>query len=365
MFRIFIGLLLCLPAFVTQSRALAFTQSEFLNFLSTYETRNYSTNDTDWALREMRTFEAWRLFIAKHKIPGEGILIASPDTGIIKHPAIFQNGAYISNIQLARARDFVDGKIGATDPLTPPLQIGSTGHGTMVAGAIISPPGIEVDGKSFPPGVAPGANFLPLRVANLPILHQPALMESAIRYAVKRGAHVINISMAGPRMSAELGNAILEARDQGVLVICAAGQGLTNIQYPALSAGAFAVSASNIEHKPWNAAAYGPKVFISAPGLNMWHAYTEKDTTNGALKFTVAQGYGTTFASAFVSGTAALWLSYHGRDILIARYGASRIADIFEQLVRKYGNKTPTDWDTNNYGSGIIDAEALLKAPLP
>jgi thermitase len=365
MFRILRSLFLCLPAFALQSRALGFTQSEFLNFLSTYETRTYTADDTDWALREMRTFEAWRLFTAKHKVPGEGIVIASPDTGLVKHPAVFQDGTYISNIQLARARDFVDVKIGAADPMTPPVRIGSTAHGTMVAAALIAPPGILIDGKSFPPGVAPGAKLLPLRVANLPVLHKPALMESAIRYAVKHGAHVINISMAGPHMSAELGSAILEAREQGVLVICAAGQGITSIQYPALAAGAFAISASTIEQIPWNAAAYGSKIFVSAPGLNVWHSFVEKIAETDKLKFTIAQGYGTTFASSFVSGTAALWLSYHGRDNLIEKYGASGIADIFEQLVREYGHRTPAGWDTNNYGLGIIDAEALLKAPLP
>lgn len=365
MFRIFLILLVCLPAAVLQYNALAFTNLELLSFLSTYEQREFSVNDTDWALREMRVFEAWQLFTAKKKAPGEGIVIASLDTGLVKHPTLSRDGEYLPNILMGLGRDFVNGKIGAVDPITPSLRNIAVAHGTMVAGAMVSPPGFVIDGKPFPPGVSPSASLLPLRVADLPVLHNPAIMESAIRYAVKKGAHVINISMAGPRMSEGLGNAIIEAREQGVLVICAAGQGITNVQYPALASGTIAISASTIDQKTWNAAAYGSKVFVSAPGLNMWHSFVEKDATTGELKFSIAQGYGTTFAAAYVSGAAALWLSYHGREALVKKYGASRIVDIFEMLVREYGHRAPIGWDANNYGVGIIDAEALLKAPLP
>jgi hypothetical protein len=61
---------------------------------------------------------------------------------------------------------------------------------------------------------------------------------------------------------------------------------------------------------------------------------------------------------------AALWLSFHGWTALERRYGAANIAGVFKALLQQMC-RTPRGWDTRNFGPGIVDAAALLSAPLP
>jgi hypothetical protein len=66
-----------------------------------------------------------------------------------------------------------------------------------------------------------------------------------------------------------------------------------------------------------------------------------------------------------VAGAAALWLAYHGREALIERYGRHRLQAVFLHLIATRGHRRPEGWDEQNFGAGDLDAETLLKAPLP
>lgn len=84
----------------------------------------------------------------------------------------------------------------------------------------------------------------------------------------------------------------------------------------------------------------------------------------GANPGAVSQGEGTSFAVAGIAGIAALWLAHHGRAALLARYnGQARLQDVFGHVLRI------TDRDIglppNEFGAGLVDAEAVLKCPLP
>lgn len=47
------------------------------------------------------------------------------------------------------------------------------------------------------------------------------------------------------------------------------------------------------------------------------------------------------------------------------RYGRSRLQAVFLHLTALHGHRRPGGWDEQNFGVGILDAEALLKARLP
>ncbi len=81
--------------------------------------------------------------------------------------------------------------------------------------------------------------------------------------------------------------------------------------------------------------------------------------------FAVSQSSGTSYATAVVAGTAALWLAYHGRDRLVAKYGVQNLASVFREQLIRHGFDRPLRWDTELFGVGILNAEKLLKAPLP
>jgi hypothetical protein len=82
------------------------------------------------------------------------------------------------------------------------------------------------------------------------------------------------------------------------------------------------------------------------------------------MQFQVERGNGTSFAVATTAGAAALWVSYHGWATLARKYGAGHIAAVFKQILQATC-RTPRGWDTREYGPGIVDAKALLEAPLP
>jgi hypothetical protein len=66
---------------------------------------------------------------------------------------------------------------------------------------------------------------------------------------------------------------------------------------------------------------------------------------------------GTSFATACVAGAIATWLAYHGRDALIARYGAANLARVAKDLLRSVTER--------NGEAGPLDIDAFLAAPLP
>jgi thermitase len=187
-------------------------------------------------------------------------------------------------------------------------------------------------------------------------------LTKAVHYAVAQGAHVISISLGGPVPSTALHNAVREAEESGVIVLCAAGNQVRFVVFPAAFDEVIAVAASTIDDQPWAGSCRGPAVDITAPGSSVWRARSE--LKDGAEQYTVERGSGTSYAVAPTAGVAALWLSYCGRGALIARYGRNRLASVFKQLLQQTCRKV-AGWDTQDFGPGIVNAKALLEAALP
>jgi hypothetical protein len=124
------------------------------------------------------------------------------------------------------------------------------------------------------------------------------------------------------------------------------------------------VAASNADDAPWDGSSAGKKVAISAPGESVWVATYRFETPSGPHPI-LRRHHGTSFAVAHVAGAAALWLAHHGREALIKRYGRHRLQAVFLHLIATRGHRRPGGWDGRNYGAGVLDTEALLKAPLP
>jgi serine protease len=74
--------------------------------------------------------------------------------------------------------------------------------------------------------------------------------------------------------------------------------------------------------------------------------------------------FGTSFATPQVAGTAALWLRYR-RDEIRQNYPQKwQRVEAFKSLVT--GTAQPgIEWNRYLYGAGILDARAVLDAPLP
>jgi len=322
------------------------------------------------------------------------------------------------------------------------------GHGTSTSSVIVGPYARSDDNpRSLKMrGIAPGARLIPLRTATGVIIGEarafqlamavhhashpaPAAAEEAEaewadqcirqRETCRRGeigggscsltmeaAHVISISMGGPpklirRAMDDLANAVRGAERNGVIVVAAAGQTSDNVAakaivkalhgsgvvYPAAFDGTIAAAACNIRGRPWAASFRGTEVDITAPGEGVWTAKFRR--SGDSAEPIVAPGKGTSFATAIVAGVAALWLDYHGRDALVAKYGTPAVLpSAFKWVLVNHGFNTPDElctlargqglayagalcdasaegWDTRRFGPGVLDVRKVLTTPLP
>ncbi len=332
-------------------------------------------DDTEWHLKQMRVKEAWALKPPEGgKSRGEGILIGHPDTGWREHVEYDQ-----SQLRFDLARNVIEGRDGkeATrhGTLTIPPVLFQT-HGTATGGVIVS---AEANGhthvsdipfdKSIATssnvqltGVAPNVELAPIRCADGVVLLMDQNIHKAVQHAIDIGAHVISISLGGV-LDAECERIIDRAVfDHHIIVVGAAGQivdwGDNSVIEPANFTNVVAVAGSMPAGTPWDGSCRGPKVAVSAPAHGVWFPNFFLEGTPG-----IYWGEGTSFSAAQVAAVAALWLAYWGRPALIARYGDVPLAHVFRQLIRKTVWR-PQTWN-NLYGTGIVDAYALLREPLP
>lgn len=312
------------------------------------------SDDPVWSLHLTRVLEAWNRFFPD-ATPGQGIVIGHPDTGYVQHPEI------AGNLLVDLGFDFVRNDRDARDELEQGPGF-NPGHGTGTASVIVSPGGAAGGaGNQGVTGVAPGAKLIPIRVARSVVLLLSTFdLAHAIEHAVNQGAHVISISMGGV-FNYRLHKAVVYAQRHGVIVLAAAGNCVRFVVWPAAYDEVIAVAASNAQNKPWRGSSRGAAVDVTAPGQAVWRAVVATDGSLG-----VERGTGTSFAVATVAGIAALWLAHHGRDKLVRTYGAAKLPVIFHQLLRTTcAAVTGPEWSRGSFGSGLVDAVALLAAPLP
>jgi membrane-anchored mycosin MYCP len=181
-------------------------------------------------------------------------------------------------------------------------------HGTLVA-AIIAARDDVAEQTYY--GVAPDARILPIRV--LPNLQHssdplaPKRIGDAIRYAVDHRAAVINLSLHTDPTD-YLRQQIDYALSRNVVVVAAAGNtdaGTAGAPvYPAAYPGVIAVAGIDQNGKHADTSISGDYVSLAAPGVKI-----EGPGPQGR-GYGLDEAGGTSFAAAYVSGTAALLRSY-------------------------------------------------------
>lgn len=239
-----------------------------------------------WAQNSLAADRVWPF------TEGAGVTVAVIDSGVdTDHPQLDRPGAVLPGFDFIRNR--------------PGADFDCISHGTAVASIIAGAP---EPGIGFH-GVAPAARILPVRVSDLDAgagdngtAVNPAVFAEAIRYAVDQGARVLNLSVVMYRDDAAVRNAIRYAQAKDALVVAAAGnqhqqRGADPIPYPAAYPGVIGVGAITIDSTRLDASQVGSYVDLVAPG-------------GGVLAATRQRGYvfwdGTSFATPFVSATAAL-----------------------------------------------------------
>ena len=320
------------------------------------------SDDPAWSIKQIKVLEAWKRFPA-NKVPGQQVVIGHPDTGYSEHPEIF------TRLQTNKGFDYVRNDPDAKDDLDSGALL-FPGHGTGTSSVIVSPQGAQADygSSNGAPvavwGVAPGATLIPLRVSRSVVLDTfwagsgVLNLSKAIEFAADKGAHVISMSLGTGFANSRLLKAVQYAQRHGVIVCAAAGNYVPFVVWPAAYSEVIAVAASNARRQTWRFSSSGSAVDVTAPGESVWCAGVSKPAN-----FSVGRGSGTSYAVATVAGIAALWLSHHGREKLIARYGAEKIPIIFNQILRD-GCEAMPDW-SSGFGRGLVNADKVLAAALP
>jgi subtilisin family serine protease len=167
-------------------------------------------------------------------------------------------------------------------------QYAAFGHGTMVMGVIHL--------------VAPTAKLLPLKAFTADGSASLSNILAAIYYAVQNNANVINMSFDLTSNSTELTNAINYANSKNVILASSSGNdGQQEIVYPAALQNVMGVASTNNQDQRSSFSNYGNRiVWVAAPGEGIITTYPFG---------WYAAGWGTSFSSPMVAGTASLVLN--------------------------------------------------------
>ena len=170
-------------------------------------------------------------------------------------------------------------------------QYAAFGHGTMNAGIVHL--------------VAPQAKIMPLKAFHANGTGYDSDVLRAVYYAVAHGANVLNMSFEYSSYSAELARAIQYAHSKGVVTIASAGNdGERTVVYPSGLPGVIDVASTSDNDVQSTFTNYGaPPVWMAAPGEGIMTTYPWG---------TYAAGWGTSFSTPLVSGTAAVMLGANG-----------------------------------------------------
>ncbi|MFE6778179.1 type VII secretion-associated serine protease mycosin [Streptomyces sp. NPDC057702] len=291
----------------------------------------------EWALDAIHAPLAWQT------TKGAGVTVAVLDTGVdAEHPDL--------QGQVLPGKDMIG--FGARRG-----DVSWARHGTAMAG-IIAGRGHGAGGGDGVVGVAPGVSILPVRV----ILEEGdparkraraargAALADGIRWAADHGADVINLSLGDDSESAHPERredaAVQYALRKGVVVVASAGNGGgegDRVSYPAAYPGVIAVTAVD---RYGSRAAFSTRRWyatICAPGVDVVIADPNRR---------YYQGWGTSAASAFVSGAAALVRSAHP-DLSPVQV---------KRLLTETAQDRPEGGRNDELGAGMVDVAAAIEA---
>ena len=210
-------------------------------------------------------------------------IVAILDTGLkLDHPEFAG--------RIVPGYDFVQDDDDPTD---------ASGHGTHVAGIIAA----GIDGKGMV-GVCPDCYIMPIQVLDAVQHGMVSDVVQGIYYAIEHGADVLNLSMTCSNPSSTLRDAVNFAYAHNVLVVAAAGNSAASQpQFPAAFDHVIAVGATDATDVLTNFSNYGEHLDVVAPGRRIYSTVLGSDEDG--------YGYmsGTSMATPFVSGAAALVLS--------------------------------------------------------
>ena len=310
-------------------------------------------------------------------------LICHIDTGVLpEHPTLpkyFDSEKSLSFTRFGSRKDETD-----LDKKVALIENQGHGHGTIsiLAGNYVDLEQTDQQFKGYC-GAFPYARVMTVKISEHVVLLSGAKFAKAIRHAIKSGASVVTMSMAGAPSRSML-KAVNEAYEAGVVVVSAAGNSWAqggkrllpkNTLYPARFNRVIGVTGVTLDETPylfeenqsWQTrdvggehmqTCYGP---ASASKTNI-AAYTPNVQWAGDFDgdFFNASGGGTSSATPQVAAAAAMYMYVHRKDL--AGYEDLKMrAEITRQALFQSAKKSNRNAFNNVYGNGMLKAHDALK----
>jgi serine protease len=305
---------------------------------------------------------AWGNVAKVGRTGGRGTVVAVLDTGVAyRNAGRFKRSPDFGPADFVRGYDFVGGDTHPDD---------ENGHGTHVAGTI----GEGVNNGIGLTGLAYGAKLMPIRVLDSIGEGDVPVIARGVRYAARRGADVINLSLEfSPEVTAgdipELLSAIRYARSRGTVVVGASGnEGHATVAYPARAGDVLAVGATTERGCRSDFSNEGRGLDIVAPGGGRdavtpvgepgcdaalpGRPIVQLTYTSGLGVFGYPDSYeGTSMAAPHVAAAAAL-------VIASGVVGPHPTAEAVEKRLEATARDLGTPGYDERYGWGLLDAGA-------
>ncbi|HEX6014964.1 MAG TPA: S8/S53 family peptidase [Geminicoccaceae bacterium] len=342
----------------------------------------------DWNLTLVQAPEARAMLPRRNgQVDWGGVRVAHLDTGFTEHPGFgYRPGETPWLLPELGLNVLAPGV-----PRDPLDYEGNPGHGTrtcsILCGDAVRMPGEGEIGS--PVGVAPRLPVVPCRVVTSVVLHgeeRRLAVARGIRHAIAQGCDAVSISLGIPSFPiwalGEMGQAVDEAYEAGLIVVAAGGQIVDSVCYPAkfnrtIGVGGitaarriwFDYDAGKDEIDVWAPASEVLRLDSLAPAGAVTLPPSQGEDPGGSSLSSgshggfAGKGAGTSYATVHVAAAAAMWPLARGRD-LDAAYGErwQRI-EAFRRLLRETAGPLAGPQPSN--GTGILRIAALLRADLP
>ncbi|MEK4383284.1 S8 family serine peptidase [Aeribacillus sp. FSL K6-2848] len=263
----------CLPIFLIISILLSCSNQSVNSNIENYS----KEDDGTWGFRTVFSKN-----ITKTKFKQNNVKVAVLDSGINKsHPAL--KGRIVESYNaLNPNEDVID-------------DYGDLGHGTAIAGILVAK---EI--KDGITGISPTIKLYDVKVLNEEGKSDVETVVRGIEWCIKKEVDIINISFGFEVNHEELEQIIQKALNKGIIIVASSGNTLgLRVDYPAKYDGVISVTALKPNLQRSSISGKG-KIEYAAPGINI----LTTDSKGGYSEFK-----GTSFATAFVSGTIATLIS--------------------------------------------------------
>lgn len=272
------------------------------------------SDGVDWGVSSYGIPALWKQW------QGEGVTVAVVDSGVAPHYAL--DGVVVDYRNFTSDSDTYD----------------TLGHGTHCAGVI----GAKTGNAK---GIAPKAKIHSLKVLGHSGMGSNDAVAEAVRYATEIKCDIISMSLGSSRPDDHLHEAIKDAYERGVIVVCAAGNDGGSVNYPAAFRETIAVGAVDKSGQVCEFSSRGKEIAVAAPGADITSTW-------------LANGYatisGTSMAAPFVTGVLALYVSAtkHDGDKVTHK----TVVDALSNTCKDAGAAGRDDV----YGWGLLDPHRLL-----